>query len=444
MKKNDFSILSALFIVAVLCLMYFTLMPRWNVDSEGPLSEFSYKRTMTQIKEISKAPHFVGSQNHQAVAAYLEKELQELGLETTTQQGSTLSDWGNLVYSKNIMARIKGSDNSKALLLLSHYDSAPHSSSRGASDDGSGVATILEGLRAFLHNKTPHKNDIIIVFTDAEELGLNGAVLFVTKHQWAKDISVALNFEARGTSGPGYMLMEVNNGNSQMVDAFAEANTSYPASNSLMYSIYKMLPNDTDLTVFREQGKIQGYNFAFIDDHFNYHTAQDDYAHLDPETIAHQGTYLMPLLRHFSNSDLTQLQSNDDQVYFNAPFVFVHYPFGWNIPLLIAALVLFIFLAFVGARQTHPAHARDRKRVFAAFGRDAFGRCGYFLRVEIAAVDLSAICRHPTRIYLQRPCLYCRVCLFKPRGLFRLLYKTETRDTNFESIDCTFTVVDRD
>jgi hypothetical protein len=348
MKKNDFSILSALFIVVVLCLMYLTLMPRWNVDSEGPLSEFSYKRAMAQIKEISKAPHFVGSQNHQAVAAYLEKELQELGLETTTQQGSTLSDWGNLVYSKNIMARIKGSDNSKALLLLSHYDSAPHSSSRGASDDGSGVATILEGLRAFLHNKTPHKNDIIIVFTDAEELGLNGAVLFVTKHQWAKDIGVALNFEARGTSGPGYMLMEVNNGNSQMVDAFAEANTSYPASNSLMYSIYKMLPNDTDLTVFREQGKIQGYNFAFIDDHFNYHTAQDDYAHLDPETIAHQGTYLMPLLRHFSNADLTQLQSNDDQVYFNAPFVFVHYPFGWNIPLLIAALALFIFLAFVG------------------------------------------------------------------------------------------------
>ncbi len=38
-----------------------------------------------------------------------------------------------------------------------------------------------------------------------------------------------------------------------------------------------MLPNDTDLTVFRENGKIQGFNFAFIDNHFNYHTAQDSY-----------------------------------------------------------------------------------------------------------------------------------------------------------------------
>jgi hypothetical protein len=57
-----------------------------------------------------------------------------------------------------------------------------------------------------------------------------------------------------------------------------------------------MLPNDTDLTVFREQKNIQGYNFAFIDDHYNYHTAQDDINHLDKNTLAHQGTYLMPLL----------------------------------------------------------------------------------------------------------------------------------------------------
>jgi Zn-dependent M28 family amino/carboxypeptidase len=52
---------------------------------------------------------------------------------------------GYLVKSKNI-CRIKGSANSKALLLLSHYDSAPHSFSRGASDAGSGVATILESV----------------------------------------------------------------------------------------------------------------------------------------------------------------------------------------------------------------------------------------------------------------------------------------------------------
>jgi type IV secretory pathway TrbF-like protein len=33
-----------------------------------------------------------------------------------------------------------------------------------------------------------HKNDIIIPFSDAEELGLNGAALFVTQHNWAKEV----------------------------------------------------------------------------------------------------------------------------------------------------------------------------------------------------------------------------------------------------------------
>jgi hypothetical protein len=51
-----------------------------------------------------------------------------------------------------------------------------------------------------------------------------------------------------------------------MVKEFA-AETTFPVSNSLMYSIYKMLPNDTDLTVL-ENKSIQGYNFAFIDDHY--------------------------------------------------------------------------------------------------------------------------------------------------------------------------------
>lgn len=348
MKKNDYTLLSALFVLALLGLIWFALMPRLASQNEGPLAEFSAKRAMAHIKEMSRAPHFVGSENHQTVAAYLDSELKKLGLETQIQQGTTLSDWGNLVPSKNIMARIKGSGSAKALLLLSHYDSAPHSFSHGAADDASGVATILEGVRAFLHNKSPHKNDIIIVFTDAEELGLNGAVLFVRQHGWAKDIGLAVNFEARGTAGPGYMLMEVNQGNAQMVDAFSAAGVPFPVSNSLMYSIYKMLPNDTDLTVFREQGKIQGFNFAFIDDHFNYHTAQDDFAHLSPESVAHQGSYLMPLLGHFANADLSNLDSNDDSVYFNVPYFFVHYPFGWILPMVIVALVLLLFLVFIG------------------------------------------------------------------------------------------------
>lgn len=349
MKKSLSSLFTVIFILGILALLFFTMMPQWTSSKVVPLSEFSTERALEKVKTISKQPHYVGSQNHAQVAYYLQKELQKLGLKTAIQEGYTLTEWGNLVKSKNILARIEGtSHNSKAVLLLSHYDSAPHSYSTGASDAGSGVATILESVRAFLHTKKTHKNDIIILFSDAEELGLNGAALFVTQHNWAKEVGLVLNFEARGTSGPSYMLMETNGGNAGLVKKFAAANTTFPVSNSLMYSIYKMLPNDTDLTVFREQKNIQGYNFAFIDDHYNYHTVQDDIEHLNKNTLAHQGTYLMPLLSYFSNADLNTTVSEEDYVYFSIPFTFLSYPFSWVLPMVIVAFILFLILVFIG------------------------------------------------------------------------------------------------
>jgi hypothetical protein len=348
MKKNYSSLVSVVFILAILALFFYTMMPQRIPKREVPLSEFSTQRALKQVKNISKEPHFVGSENHDVVANYLVKELQKMGLETSVQEGFAFSDWGNLTKCKNVLARIRGNDSKKALLLLSHYDSAPHSASHGASDAGSGVATILESVRAFVYNKKPHNNDIIILFTDAEELGLNGAALFVTQHKWAKEVGLVLNFEARGSSGPSYMLMETNNGNAGLAKEFAKANAKYPLSNSLMYSIYKMLPNDMDMTVFRKQGNIHGYNFAFMDSHFNYHTAQDDVDHLSKNTLAHQGTYLMPLLNYFSNANISGPQTNEDDVYFTIPYAFIHYPFDWVLPMVIVAFAFLLLLIFVG------------------------------------------------------------------------------------------------
>lgn len=348
MRKNQTSILAIACVLALLGIIYITMMPQGISKDDEALAEFSTERALNQVEIIAQKPHYVGSTNHELVANYLKLELNRIGLETSVQEGFTLNDKGILVKSKNILARIKGTNNTKALLLLSHYDSAPHSFSKGASDDASGVATILEGVRAFLYSKHPQKNDIIILFSDAEELGLNGAALFVNQHPWAKDVGLALNFEARGSSGPSYMLMETNKGNEALVREFSKAKTSHPVSNSLMYSIYKMLPNDTDLTVFREQGNIQGFNFAFIDGHFNYHTQQDDVQHLNKTTLAHQGTYIMPLLKYLTNIDLNQTESTQDDVYFSAPFSFISYPFAWVMPMTLIAFGLLVLFIFIG------------------------------------------------------------------------------------------------
>ncbi len=347
MQKPTNSLFQIALLLSIVFMTFYAMVPQ-SEEKNVPLNEFSTQRALAYVKNITQKPHYIGSTGHAEVANYLFNELKNLGLTPQFQEGFTLSDGGILVNSKNILARIKGTESGKALLLLSHYDSAPHSKSLGASDDASGIAAILESVRTHLHNKQQAKNDIIILFSDAEEIGLNGAALFVSKHPWAKDVGAVINLEARGSSGPGYMLMETNEGNAKMVDAFSKSNLSRPNSNSLMYSIYKMLPNDTDLTVFRTLGEIQGFNFAFIDNHFNYHTAQDSYQNLDKKTLAHQGTNLYPLMNYLANADLGNLNATADKVYFSVPFGFISYPFEWIIPMLIIAIALTLILIFIG------------------------------------------------------------------------------------------------
>lgn len=343
--------LSPLIIVIFLGLfiwyLFYSSMPR-NIQMEANENEFSTLRAFEHVKNLGSEPHNIGSSSHSRARNYIVNELQELGLEVQTQEGYVLDNAGVLSLARNILAKIPGSGDGRSLVLMSHYDSAGHSSP-GASDAASGVGTILEGVRAFLSNNEDHDNDIIILITDAEEIGLLGARLFVKEHAWAQNVGLALNFEARGSGGNSYMLLETNRGNANLIKQFKLANPRFPVTNSLAYSIYKMLPNDTDLTVLREEGNINGYNFAFIDDHFDYHTANDTPANLDLETLAHQGSYLMPLLMHFKDADLSQLDNDQDHIYFTLPTGhIISYPFTWTTPLLFVGVLLFIMVLIFG------------------------------------------------------------------------------------------------
>jgi hypothetical protein len=70
-----------------------------SVEEERTIELYS-KSFQASRKYCSNLPHYVGSANHDQVANYLQAELQKLGLETSTQEGYTLTDWGNLVKSK--------------------------------------------------------------------------------------------------------------------------------------------------------------------------------------------------------------------------------------------------------------------------------------------------------------------------------------------------------
>ena len=310
---------------------------------------FSIENALNHLKSITKETHYPGTETHKKVQNYIAEEFKKLGLEVEIQTQTIFGKkWPVGTTAENIIAKIKGSEEGKALLLLSHYDSNLHSAI-GASDAGSGVVTILEAVRTFLDTNKQPRNDVIILISDAEEIGLLGAQAFVDFHPWTKNIGLVLNFEARGSGGPSYMLLETNGKNSKLITEFKKAKPNFIAANSLMYSIYKMLPNDTDLTVFRRDADINGFNFAFIGDHFDYHTAQDNYQRLDRESLLHQADYLMATLPYFANSDLSSLNSDKDLVYTNFPLLsLLTYPFSWILPMLLIAAVIFLVLIFFG------------------------------------------------------------------------------------------------
>src|SRR5699024_1099683 len=175
---------------------------------------------------------------------------------------------------------------------------------------------------------------------------------FAEQHPWAKEVGLVLNFEARGTSGPSNTILETNHGNAQLIKAYAEANPAFPMASSLMYEVYKVMPNDTDATVFREELDIPSLFFAFIDGHYNYHTALDTPENLSKNSLAHQGSYLMALLPYFANHNLEQLSAPKNQVYFDFPvFKLIHYSYNWIFPLLALAWLGVIAIIILGFRR---------------------------------------------------------------------------------------------
>ena len=104
--------------------------------------------------------------------------------------------------TNDIVGRLPGTASGPAIILMAHYDSVYRAP--GAGDDASGVASILEILRALKHGPAIQR-DVIALFTDGEEEGLLGAEAFAHSHPWMKDAGLILNFEARGNRGPSLL-----------------------------------------------------------------------------------------------------------------------------------------------------------------------------------------------------------------------------------------------
>ncbi|MEU4159609.1 M28 family peptidase [Actinoplanes sp. NPDC026670] len=319
-----------------------------------PAGEFSAERAFQTVSTIATTPHPAGSPANDRVREHLIAALSGLGLspevqDVVSEQGAGLSSSAGgtgLARVRNVVAVIPGTASTGRVFLIAHYDSAQVAP--GANDDGAGTSTILETARALIAGERP-RNDVVLVLTDAEEACLCGAKAFVEQHPLARNGGVALNLEARGSSGPAIMF-ETSAGNAQLVETYAQ--TPYPVGTSFAVEIYRLLPNDTDFTPFRESALFQGLNTAYIDGAAVYHAPTDKPEAMDRDSLQHHGANALALTREFGALDLRELKNGGgDATYFPAPGLLVRYPGALVWPLAVLALVAVAALGWVVRRR---------------------------------------------------------------------------------------------
>jgi hypothetical protein len=315
---------------------------------DAPATAFSAARADATLARLlgPEVPHPVSSAANQKVRDRIRAAFAKLGVQTTLYRapgctGHALYGFFACGMTEDILAEVVPGQG-KAVVLVAHYDSVP--AGPGAADDQSGVATILETVRALKARGVKSKHPVLAVITDGEEAGLLGASSFLDNPAFADRVGVAVNVEARGNQGPS-LLFQTSPGDAALIDLYAHAVRGKAAS-SLFAVIYKALPNDTDLTVFLNH-HLTGYNFAFSGNVAHYHTTLDRRENLSLSTLQMHGDNALGTTAALMGTDFAALKGGD-AIYIS---IFGHLlprmPASWSIPLAIVTLLLLGLAAYL-------------------------------------------------------------------------------------------------
>ncbi|MEE2690880.1 MAG: M20/M25/M40 family metallo-hydrolase [Pseudomonadota bacterium] len=280
-----------------------------EVREANPPGAFDATRAAGRLERIlgDERPHPVDSDENDAVRARLLAEIEALGYAPEVRDDFVCS----ARFNRTACARVQnvvfraGPAAGRAVMIAAHYDSVP--AGPGASDDGAGVATALE-IAALLAERRPTR-PVVFLITDGEEMGLLGAKSFAEIDPLRDQISRVVNVEARGVSGPA-MMFETGQPNGADMRVFA-AGAARPFANSAMTDIYRLLPNDTDVSEFLPIG-YGAINLAFSDHVEFYHTPRDTLAALDRRSLQHMGDLALASL----DESLAESGASRDQLIF--------------------------------------------------------------------------------------------------------------------------------
>ena len=326
------------------------LVPPAVEPASAPPDEFSAARAFEHLNVIAREPHPTGSSANARVRDYLTQQLQGLGLEPQVQRTGITSlleiypgPYGAGVV-ENVVARLKGSASTGVVLLMAHYDSV--SAGPGATDDGSGVVTLLETLRA-LKSGSRLLNDVIFLFTDGEELGSVGAQGFVNEHPWAKEVSVIWNVDSGGSCGPAGFDVP----NAWALQQFKKV-IPRPLTSSIGTELAKLAPfgaSDDRLVFDSSKLRIAGSGYSGCRP--RYHTAKDDIENIDLRSVQHLGVYALAVVRDWGNLNLSQIPAVHSSVFFVVPGRILSYPVALVRLVTLLVIMFFLIVLIVGFKR---------------------------------------------------------------------------------------------
>lgn len=327
---------------------------------DAPLDRFSGQRALVHIRAIAGEPRPTGSPALARAREYLIGELRDISprFQLEVQEALVVESFVPGIASatriKNIVARLPGTDSTRTLLLLAHYDSVVNAP--GANDDGAGVGVALELARA-LHARGEHRNDIVLLLTDGEERGMLGARAYYQQHPRGQEPLVVFNFEARGNSGLA-LLFQTGPDSEWLVRDFARLAPT-PAASSVSQELFRILPYGTDFSVFAK-GQQPGLNFAYINNTIYYHSAFDTPETVDVRSLQHHGDNVLELLTALAQQDLRELlkaagDGARSPTYFLLADRLLVYGAHWNSALLALAWLLYLFVFAGVIRRARPA-----------------------------------------------------------------------------------------
>jgi hypothetical protein len=352
-------ILAALTVGIWLLSAYGQSMPR-ALGTDAPATAFSWARADAALGRIlgPERPHPVGSAEAAAVRGRILKELAGMGVAARQEsQMSCVSEarWHQIDCATvtNIIADVLPG-RGKSVLLMAHSDSV--AAGPGAGDDGSGVAVLLETIRALKAGPPRAGRPVTVLFSDGEEPGLLGATAYVRA---ARDnIAAVVNADVRGDSGASF-LFQTSSGDAGLIDLYAKGVSHY-ATSSISDEIYKYMPNDTDLTPALAAG-LPGVNFAFVGDVAAYHTPLDRRENLDPRSVQQQGDNMLAMADGLRRAAPTQLRSGE-LIYLDILGLWLpRLPRPWALPLSVLA-----FAAIAVAGLLTPRERRTLSRPMLA------------------------------------------------------------------------------